>query len=159
MKSAQLDNSVHCAFERNINICSKASFSESTLISRSTSMRTNAAPLELRINLRKNFAYLSDVTLTFTSGYPMMPQIDRANPNLHNLLLSEFEDLESPMQKTGRRVCTLLEEVCACSCAVSKAACSAGSRHLWLDYSAANDNAACLEHVPCGACVLFLSGT
>ena len=40
----------------------------------------------------------------------MMPQLNRADPNLRNLLLSEFEDLESALQKTGRRVRTLLEE-------------------------------------------------
>ena len=50
------------------------------------------------------------MTLIFTSGYPIMRQLDRADPNLRNLLLSEFEDLESALQKTGHRVCTLVEE-------------------------------------------------
>ena len=141
-------------------------FSESALASASTSMPTNASPLELRIDLHNDFACLAHVTLTFTSGYPMMPQLDRADPNLgnlRNLLLSEFKDLESAsaLQKTGRHVRTLLEErlhsILHCvECCVLW--CSAGTRHLWLDHSAASDSEACLERVPYGVRVLSLSG-
>ena len=42
-------------------------------------------------------------------GYPVMPQLDRADANLRKLLLSEFEDLESGLQKTGSRVRTPME--------------------------------------------------
>ena len=39
-----------------------------------------------------------------------MPRLDAADANLRSLLLSEFKDLKSALQKTGRRVRTLLEE-------------------------------------------------
>ena len=46
--------------------------------SASTSMPTSASPLELRVNLGKEFACLSHVTLAFEFGFPMMPWLDAA---------------------------------------------------------------------------------
>ena len=70
-------------------------------------MLTYASPLKLCINRRNNFACLTHVMLIFTSRYP---QLDSADPNLRNLLLSEFEDLEYVLQKTSCCVSMLLEE-------------------------------------------------
>ena len=58
-------------------------------------MPTSALPLELRINLRNDFACLRHVTLAFKCEFLMMSQLDA---NMRSLLLSEFEDLESALQ-------------------------------------------------------------
>ena len=83
-------------------------FPDST--SASTSMPTSASLLKLRINLRNNFACMAHVALAFECGFPMMPRLDASDADMRSLLLSEFKDLESALQKTGRRVRMLLEE-------------------------------------------------
>ena len=61
---------------------------------------TSASALELRINLRNEFACLPHVALAFKRGFPMMPRLDVADANMRSLLLSDFKDLESALQKT-----------------------------------------------------------